>query len=284
MLLQASFQEHRLTVLLSPPWVEYLLSDYTDRLRIADAMGRGHVLGFHHHDVTHNSGDGWDGYQSVGIEACIEAGHTAADCGGSTAGFDGILRDVSVEAAYAQFEDLMEVLFTQHFVDRTPYELGFSASHGTDDDYRDLEWQDGAVYSQRRAASLIDSTNCNSLNGVAVTELGSIHLAVGNQLAPAAGEPEPSDIVSALGTAGPGEYVGTTIHAWEYRSARFDDSGESFTVVPVNDDEKIRDLFQSLRAEFESTNDPRYMAVPMHEILDQEGPLLGCVGAGLNYP
>ena len=58
---------HRLTLLFSAPWLEFLLDDTPAQDTLADRLRQGHRIGFHHHDVSH---DKWDGYQSLDSADC----------------------------------------------------------------------------------------------------------------------------------------------------------------------------------------------------------------------
>ena len=280
---------HRLTVLLSPPWTKHLLQDSFDRSQLDWRLkSGGHVLGFHHHDVSHTDGDGWDGYHSLSIQDCISGqilnsswSHSYAECEGSArmtltpAG--AILSSVAVEEAFGEFEELMALLLDLHEVDPSPYERGFAASHGTGANFKDQEWQDGVVYSQVRVNALPVGVGCatDGYNGNRVLELGSIHLDVGNRT----GDNVDADVLvdqlqQAVSDNVSGEYFGTTIHAWEYRETSAD------TQLYPDDKDTIDTFFQEL------VDVARIQAQPMQEYMETHQELFNCLPttAAITFP
>jgi len=269
---------HRLTVLLSPPWTQYLLENAWDRSQLVWRLkAGGHLLGFHHHDVSHTGGTGWDGYHSLSQADCMSGtvggqsySHTYAECDGSmtwtAAGF--ILSLDTVEEAYAEFSELMNLLFETHEVDSGPYERGFAGSQGPADSIRNQEWQGGVVYSQVGVETLPVPVQCTSADygGQRVLELGSMRLAVGNRNGTLI---EPDDLVveleKAVAAGVSGQYFGVSFHAWEYRATSRD------TNLYPNDDEAIDKMFDAL------VNAVGLQAKPMQELMGDEDALLGCL-------
>jgi len=239
------------------------------------------VVGFHHHDVSHTDGDGWDGYHSLSIQDCISGqtlnstwSHSYAECEGSArmtltpAG--AILSSVAVEEAFGEFEELMALLLDLHEVDPSPYERGFAASHGTGANFKDQEWQEGVVYSQVRVNALPVGVGCatDGYNGNRVLELGSMHLEVGNRTVTDVSPQELLDGLSdAVSNAVSGLYFGTTIHAWEYRETS--DSPGSV----ADDKDTIDQFFADL------TNIAGFSALPMQDYMETQQELFSCFPA-----
>ncbi len=205
----------------------------------------------------------WDGYHSLPVSECIDAGHDPLVC----------LNAPSVEEAYELFQTLQQQLVdVAGAPEEEVYGTGTVASHGTNADYRDREWQPGAVYSQGKPSEnspcffvpispntlddhVISSAACPNYNGLDVPEIGGRHFAVGET---ASDGITTAQIVDDLSTAKRGEYVGVTIHAYEYRDV--DDMGS-----PSNDRDLIDDLFLDL-------NRSGYGARLISEVLDTESP------------
>jgi len=275
---------HALTILLSAPWTEHLLSDDTDRALFAELLrDHGHKVGFHHHDVSHTGGDGWDGFHSLELADCLDY-HRLLEC----------LVARPVEEAYSEYQTLAAVLTTSHGVPGSLFSGGAVASHGTEPEYRNQEWQEGVLYSQGMPVALLfdlatgrttfsDTVRCDNFNGVTVAETGGMHFSVGLPFGPLSGrppDPNTTEVLDSLGDAGSGDYVGVTIHAWEYRAETSAPGGSSSFGIGEprkNDDDLIRELF----AELDQQN---IHAEPIKNIMDREAAAAGLPCGSLMLP
>ena len=271
---------HALTILLSAPWTEHLLSDDTDRALFAELLrDHGHKVGFHHHDVSHTGGDGWDGYHSLELADCLDY-HRLLEC----------LVARPVEEAYSEYQTLAAVLTTSHGVPGSLFSGRAVASHGTEAAYREQEWQDGVLYShgppvplEMDPATLLrtysDTVGCETYNGVTVAETGGTHFSVGLGFDRST-DPNTNEVLDSLSVAGPGDYVGVTIHAWEFRPETSAPGGSSSFGIGEprkNDDDLIRELFSELDRQ-------GFHAEPMGVIMDRETAAIGLPCGSLVVP
>lgn len=245
---------HKVTVLFSAQWLQYLL-DTPDYLSVlAWYFHQGHRIGFHHHDLTHVNPDG---YQSLPYLTCI-ANHSWLDCQRHVSfSFFGVdlfsYGSKSVGEGIQLLEDVAAELVASHHVDPALFVDGFAANHGTSAEYRDYEWQEGAAYSQGDQtdhppldtdnAGALAKPGCVTYNGFAVPETGGKHYDVGNRN----NSITLQEVVDDIGRAEVDEMVGISLHAWEFRS----DNGDSAA---------IDELFSTL-------SDMTAVAVPMQDLL-----------------
>lgn len=141
---------------------------------------------------------------------------------------------------------------------------GFVANHGRSTAFRDQEWQAGAVYSQGKIQDNPETDGTgdyravppwceNTYAGQEVPELAGAPLNTGNASDNEVGF---QHVLDAVAAGAPSEYVGVSIHAWEYR-ADYEDPHEK------NDDEAIDEFFQELAAN-------GVFARPVQEYLEAE--------------
>ena len=83
----------KLTLMLSPSWVDYILSDAQRQAQVMGWKANGHELAAHHHSIYHGN---WDGYTDQTFEFAVEQRHLQGK--------------QSPEQYYGTMNDLMDVL------------------------------------------------------------------------------------------------------------------------------------------------------------------------------
>ncbi len=269
---KADSTNHLLTLLLSAPWLEFFLDSESARGELTEWIGHGHMIGFHHHDVTHTFGTNWDGYHSIPVLECIEHQGWLACQGTQVWSPAGFVSEPPppVSDAYALLEELRQVIDLETFGPDSLFDNrfnSFASSQGTDPDYKQLEWQPEVLYSQGAQGDVcpcvtdpdangieaLSSPRAATYNGVEVREISGRHLNVGST-----GGITVQNVFRELDLAQPGEFVGVTVHAWEYRDTDYNDPSQAST-----DQTTIDSLLDALAA-------VKLRARLMQEILDSE--------------
>lgn len=277
----ATASGHALTVLFTGQWLAYLMDEVAARDRVAAWLGVGHMIGFHHHDVTHTVNtagvNGWDGYASVPYLDCVSAQGARACSYSLIQGPSGLIAQPlePVSEAFGLLDELRDTLVSDHGVSSGIFDSGFAANQGTSVAARQYEWQEGVPWSQGArndvlpcvttdpsglAIQALSSMVTKTYRGIDVREISGSQLDVGT--APGV---TVSRVFQELDLAQAGEYVGVTIHAWDYVDN--DISGDSETET---DKQKIDSLFTGLAG-----LSPPMKARLMQDILAESSPCLG---------